>query len=754
MKRLFGSLFSINRASLTLCCTLLTAILFVIGIPILDLVELKTYDLRFISRGPLQPNAPVVLAVIDEKSLDTEGRWPWPRAKMGDLVERLQGDGAKVIGFDVGFLEPDTNTHLLFLKRLERKIDSLGIGHPELSRFLRESKIEAENDRVLANAIRNAQPHVVLGYFFHMDPGELEYSIDAEKIREQIARVAPSKYSLMIYEDQDSAPSPFVEAYAPEGMLQILAEAAGSAGYFNMFPDRDGSVRWMPLVIRCGPDTDLFRPLSLQCCWHYLDQPQLMVRVAGYGVRGIQMGEKLIPTNEAGQMLINYLGPPKTFPHYSASDILHGTLPEGTFKDKIVLVGATAVGLYDLRTTPFSSVYPGLEVHATVVDNILTGRFLAKPKWAGALDLLSILVMGLLAGLIISRLGALAGMLSAVGLFVLYLAFARWLFMSGPTWINIVYPLLALTLTYVVLTIYRYFAEERERKKIKGAFSRYVSTSVVNEILKHPEHLRLGGDKRDLTVLFSDIRGFTNISEGLTPEELVNLLNEYLTVMTNIVFKYDGTLDKYMGDAIMAIYGAPFEQENHPASACHSALEMMEELTKLNQRWISEGKPPLDIGIGINTGMMMVGNMGSDQLFDYTVMGDAVNLGSRLEGANKNYRTHILISESTFERVRDQFVCMEVDSVRVKGKTQPVKIFQLLAHKQVPPEKAHAVSYFEKGLALYKERRWEEAIENFNLVRDLDPDILVAALYVTRCQELKDKPPPPDWDGVFTMTTK
>jgi adenylate cyclase len=181
---------------------------------------------------------------------------------------------------------------------------------------------------------------------------------------------------------------------------------------------------------------------------------------------------------------------------------------------------------------------------------------------------------------------------------------------------------------------------------------------------------------------------------------------------------------------------------------------MMEELTKLNQRWISEGKPPLDIGIGINTGMMMVGNMGSDQLFDYTVMGDAVNLGSRLEGANKNYRTHILISESTFERVRDQFVCMEVDSVRVKGKTQPVKIFQLLAHKQVPPEKAHAVSYFEKGLALYKERRWEEAIENFNLVRDLDPDILVAALYVTRCQELKDKPPPPDWDGVFTMTTK
>jgi len=281
-----------------------------------------------------------------------------------------------------------------------------------------------------------------------------------------------------------------------------------------------------------------------------------------------------------------------------------------------------------------------------------------------------------------------------------------------------------------------------------------VSTSVVNEILRHPEQLKLGGDKKELTVLFSDIRGFTSISEGLSPEELVHLLNEYLTVMTDIVFKHEGTLDKYMGDAIMAIYGAPFEQEDHAARACLSALEMMEALKLLNKKWMGEGKPPLDIGIGINTGLMMVGNMGSEQLFDYTVMGDAVNLGSRLESANKSYRTNILISESTYEEVREEFVCMEVDSVRVKGKNLPVKIYQLLGHRKVPEQLSKAVSYFEEGLKSYKERRWQEAIGNFKLVKKLDGDLQVADLYIQRCLDLIANPPPPDWDGVFTMTTK
>ncbi|MDY6972717.1 MAG: adenylate/guanylate cyclase domain-containing protein, partial [Thermodesulfobacteriota bacterium] len=342
----------------------------------------------------------------------------------------------------------------------------------------------------------------------------------------------------------------------------------------------------------------------------------------------------------------------------------------------------------------------------------------------------------------------------ASGLFIILILMSRWLFISSGILFNIVYPLLALSLIYTSLTVFHYLTEERERKKIKGAFSYYVSSSVVNEMLKNPDQLKLGGDKKDLSVLFSDIRGFTTISEGLAPEDLVHLLNEYLTVMTDVVFKYDGTLDKYMGDAIMAIYGAPLNQQDHPSRACHSALEMMEKLNKLNKKWIREGKPPMDIGIGINTDMMMVGNMGSDQRFDYTVMGDAVNLGSRLEGINKNYRTNILISESTYERVKDEFVCMEVDRVRVKGKTLPVNIYQLLAYNQLPETRGQAISLFHQGLELYRRQKWDEAIRVFQGVVDIDKGVGVAEVYIQRSRDLKANPPSPNWDGVFIMTTK
>ena len=751
MRYFIKSLFSLNPTSITFFTTFLVVILFLIGIPFLDMIELKTYDLRFLSRGALKPSSQVVMAVIDEKSLDTEGRWPWPRSRIADLVDALSRDGAKVIGFDVGFLEPDENSTLRFIKQLNHRIASLHIKNNDLARFIRDSKEKADNDLALAKAIKNSTAAIVLGYFLHMSD---DYQIDQEEIDRQIGQLSSSKYSLIIYEDKDTEISPFYTAYAPEGNLDIFTMSTNYSGYFNMFPDQDGVVRWMPLIIRCGQNMDIFPPLSVQCAWHFLDRPQLMVKVAGYGMEGIQMGDRFIPTDETGKMLINFAGPSKTFSHFSISDILKGNLPKGTFKDKIVLVGATAVGLYDLRITPFSPVYPGLEVHATVIDNILKQNFLNKPTWAKIFDLLAIILLCVLVGIFVPRLGAVMGMLFALGLFMVHLIIARALFVSSGIWFDIVYPLLGLLITYASLTVYHYITEERERKKIKGAFSYYVSSSVVNEVLKHPEQLKLGGDKRDLSVLFSDIRGFTTISEDLTPEELVSLLNEYLTVMTDVVFKYDGTLDKYMGDAVMAIYGAPFSQQNHPASACHSALEMMEDLKKLNEKWLDEGKKPLDIGIGINTGDMMVGNMGSDQRFDYTVMGDAVNLGSRLEGANKNYRTNILISEFTYERVKDEFVCMEVDSVRVKGKTLPVRIYQLFAHRQVPEVVGQAISYFHDGLQLYKQQKWDEAIKTFELVRDLHKDMYVAQIYIERCLDLKVSQPPPDWDCCYTMTTK
>ena len=753
MRKFFKLFLSLNPATITLSITILVLILFSLGIPILDLLELHTYDLRFRSRGIKKPSPDVVMAVIDEKSLDTEGRWPWPRSKIARLTNILSEDGAKVISFDITFAEPDENTNLVFINQFDKKVESLSIKNHQLNQFIEKTRIDADNDLTLAKALKNSKAKVVVGYFFHVSQADLDYHISKKEIEDQLKRISNSRYPLYLYDKQeDEEIDPFIHTYSPEGNVEIIGQAADGSGFFNMFTDRDGVVRWMPLAIKCGQE--IYAPLSIQSIWHYLDRPQLMVKVANYGVQEIRMGEKSIPTDENGQMLINYLGPAKTFPHYSISDIFRGKLPKGAFDNKIVLVGATATGVYDLRNTPFSPVYPGMEIHATVIDNILRDSYLHKPKWTKIYDAMAIIILVFLTGMVVPRLSALKGMVFASGIFVLHILAGYWLFRHAGLWVNIVYPLLALVLTYTSLTIYHYMTEERERKKIKGAFSYYVSSSVVNEMLKNPDKLKLGGDKKELSVLFSDIRGFTTISEGLTPEDLVHLLNEYLTIMTDIVFKYDGTLDKYMGDAVMAIYGAPLDQTDHPYRACISALDMMEGLKGLNQKWIQEEKRPLDIGIGINTGMMMVGNMGSDQRFDYTVMGDAVNLGSRLEGANKAYKTNIIISESTYERVKDEFVCMELDSVRVKGKKLPVRIFQLMGQRDIPAGQKEAIAHFHKGLKMYKQQKWDEAIEIFQMITAMDKGIYAAKLYIERSLDLKSNPPPSDWDGVFTMTKK
>ncbi len=748
-------IFGLNPRSITVLSIVLVLALFLFGIPILDVVELKTYDLRFRSRGVKAPHPDIVAAVLDEKSLDQEGRWPWPRAKIGRIIDILNRDGAKVIAFDIGFIEPDENNNLLLIERIERELETLGIENPEFRRFIEGQRREADNDLILAENMKRAGAKSILGYFFYMRKAFLEYDLDQNNIERRLQTIADSRYPLIIYSRDDMPFEPFNTAYAPAPNLPLLHDAADGSGYFNMEPDpQDGIVRTMPIMYKCGEE--VYAPLSVQAAWHYLDRPQMIIRVADYGIQGLQIGGLRVPTDEMGYMRINYLGPEKTFPHYPMSDILREEFKRGTFKDKIVIVGASAIGLGDIRNTPFSSTgeYPGLEIHATVIDNILQGDHISKPKWATILDVMAIVVLGLLTGFVIPRLSAVKAIAAAVVLLVLYFLGNQALFVKSGLWVNLVYPLITVVLAYTSLTVYHYLTEERERKKIRGAFSYYVSNSVVNEMLKDPDKLKLGGEKKDLSVLFSDIRSFTSISEGMTPEDLVHLLNEYLTVMTDIVFKYDGTLDKYIGDALMAVYGAPLDQPDHPKRACASALDMMEGLKALNEKWIKEGKTPLDIGIGINTGPMMVGNMGSDQRFDYTVMGDAVNLGSRLEGANKSYKTHILISDSTYERVKDDFVCMELDHVRVKGKKQPVGIFELISRKDLPVRDMEAIAGFHKGLELYKAQDWDRAIEVFEGINAMDHTLYAARLYIERCNELKKAPPGPDWDGVFTMTTK
>ncbi len=750
----FKSLFSVNPATLTICTIFLVVVLFLTGSSILDMTELKTYDLRFLSRGYVPPSDAVVLALIDEKSLDTEGRWPWPRSKIATLVDILSQDGAKVIAFDIGFLEPDENSQLEFIDQFDREVHALDIKNAKLASFISESKKNADNDLALANAIKHSSATVVLGYFFHMNEADLDYRIEQREIAQQLERIDNSKYPLIVYEDQRMKVVPFIEAYAPESNLEIFTESAKSSGYFSVATDPDGVVRWMPLVIQCGED--IFPPLSVLSAWHYLDMPQLLVKVAIYGVQGIQMGERFIPTDEHGQLLINYLGPPKNFPHLSISDILSGKLEQGTFKNKIVLVGATAMGTHDLRSTPFNPLHPGVEIHANVIDNILTQKYITKPKWSRIYDLFAIIVLGALTALALPRLTALKGFTFASGLFILHILIARWLFVNSRVWLNIVYPLLVLVITYTVLTVYYYVTEERERKKIKGAFRHYVAPIVIDEMIKEPGRLKLGGEEKVLTVLFSDVEGFTGYSERYAPHEMIGILSEYFEKMTEQVFAHQGTLKEYVGDELMAIFGAPLEQVDHAHRACTAALAMRERLQALRLDWSQIGRPQLRARTGINSGPMLVGNIGSRYRFAYGALGDQVNLGSRLEGLNKTYGTEILIGENTADLVEGSFLVREVDLVRVLGREQPVRIYELVGNSMdaLPKEKEQAMSHFSAGLEAYRQRFWKEALGHFRESLELLPEDGPSRVMSTRCQIYHESPPPEEWDGVFEMITK
>ena len=724
--------------------TIICIILYFLKPSFLELMELKVFDLRFLSRGTQKPGSEIAIATIDEKSLDELGRWPWPRTIIAQLVDKLSSCQVKAIGFDIVFPEPDENSPLKSVISFKRKVEELNVGDPRLTNFLSQVEKGADTDRILTSAIKRSQ-NVVLGYFFHTTLEEVK-SLKKDLLEKRINNILSSEYTMIKFLSKEAHRVPLEEATAAESNLSELSSAASSSGYFNVFTDDDGAVRWIPLVIRC--QNQYFAPLSLQVLRRYLDSPPLSLKVADFGIESIELGNVRIPTDEQGRMLINYRGYPRTFPYYSITDILHDRIPKETFKDKIVLVGATAIGIYDIRITPFAKEFPGLEIHANVIDNILRGDFLIRPAWLKVFDLFAIVLIGMILGLFIPRVKALFGLIFSLSFFAIYLSIDRYLFQHLNLWLSIVYPLIALFTVYTGITVYRYVTEEREKKKIKGAFQQYVTEAVVNEMLKNPDKLKLGGEKKELTVLFSDIRGFTTISEQMSPETLVKFLNEYLTVMTDIVFKYNGLLDKYMGDAIMAVFGAPLDQKDHSLKACLTALEMMEELKRLKERWESQGMPPLNIGIGINSGPMVVGNMGSERRFDYTVMGDNVNLGSRLEGLNKEYGTNIIVSEFTINQTKNQLVTREIDLVRVKGKEQVVKIFELMGRDKPTPQVSTFLENYHEGINAYRLREWDKGIDKLQKALQIFPQDHLTKMYISRCLELKENPPGESWDSV------
>jgi len=749
MKERWKKILSVSPLKIAALVILIALVLFFIDAPFLRFMELKVLDLRMVSRGEMPSGGETVIVVIDEKSLSELGRWPWPRTTIAKLVDVLKGYGAKAVGFDIVFAEPDENSSMKAVAELSRDVKNVGIGDSRLHGLLERKRKAADTDAALARSIEKAK-NITLGYFFHITAKEVGH-LTEQQIAAGEKELANSRFQ-MIRAKKGADESPLIHAYAAQPNLHQLSEVGKNSGYFNAFPDSDGVIRWSPLVIKFRDN--YYTSLALSLLVQYLEGPMLVLNVVDYGVENIRLDKIEIPTDESGRLLVNYLGPAKTFPHYSVSDILNGRISADKLKGKIVLIGATATGIYDMRVTPLSAVYPGVEIHATVIDNILHQNFLSHSGWTKFLDVCTIIVVGLIMGLAVPRMKAVAGIALSLALISAFVLANTAIFVRYNVWMNLIYPALTMMTIYLGITVYRYVTEEREKKKVRGAFQYYLTASVVNEILKDPSKLKLGGDKKNLSVMFSDIRGFTSISEKLTPEELVHLLNEYLTAMTDVVFKYDGLLDKYIGDAIMAVFGAPLDQPDHALRACRTGIEMMSELRRLREKWAAEGRPDVNIGVGINTGDMVVGNMGSQMRFDYTVIGDSVNLASRLEGTNKEYGTNIIISEFTYEAVKDEIFCRELDAVRVKGKKYPVRIFELLGDKKDSAQWQEFVGRFETGLAKYRTGLWDEAIAAFRGVLDVKPGDYPAQLYIDRCEALKEQPPVGEWDGVFTMTKK
>lgn len=658
----------------------------------------------------------IIIIDINERSLDKLGRFEnWPRSYHAQVIDFVTSGGALAIGFDILFMEPD--------------------------------KDQTQDQRLIA-ATSNS------GIVYHsMAFSQADSNAFLYPMEEPPQGFDAQRFSLMFQVE-----NPFRTADRMDGSLFDLYNASAGIGFANFFPDNDGVIRSMPLFLNfCGRQ---YMGLSLAMVMGLLNAHNDHISFASDNEIRIMPpggGDSTffrIPVDRDGRMLINYQGTWQTFRTIEYYDVLMHRIPPETFEGRIVLVGTSAAGLSDLRPVPFQDAFPGVEIHANIIYNLLSQEFITTSSTTD--KLLNMLALGILVALLAMLLKPWQSAIVVVILLAGYGLATIVVFAENGHWLELVRPGLTLVFSYLFVFMYRYRDEERNKRYIKNMFKYYLSGSVVEELLKNPDMLKLGGEKRIATALFSDIKSFTTVSESLTPEKLVLQLNEYLAAMTKHVLDHEGYLDKYEGDAIMAIFGVPVEQPDHAERAVRAALGMQRELESLRKKWESEGKPQFYARIGINTGPMIAGNIGGVDRFDYTVIGDAVNLASRLEGANKQYGTDIMISEFTKELLPESYVLRELDLIRVKGKTQPVRVFEVVAKNRsdLSNEQLNLLDQYNQGLKLYRQKKWDAAILAFDRALLINPQDGPSKTYVKRCVHFKDNPVPADWDCVFEMKTK
>jgi len=706
-----------------------------------QLSSLVAFDVhqRIAPREPPK-DTPVVIVDIDEASLKQIGQWPWPRTILAQLVDKLNQAGAAAIAFDILFSEPD-RTSPQMLKRL---LTDRGASPEEATRLLGSMQ---DPDAEFAKAIAKAP--VVVGFDLTGTTGKGNPVIKAGFSWVGAAGANPLR---------------FVQSF-PEAVCALpqFQKTARGDGFVNQISDWDNVVRRVPLLLRYGDKA--VPSLAAEALRVGLGASGFIGRYSGAqaaksfgentGLNALKIGPLVVPTDAKGEVAVHYTRPrPRASdPRYiSAAKIVAGDFDPARIADRIVLVGSSAAGLNDLKATPITPDMPGVEIHAQLIEQILSQDFLFRPDWGPGAEILFAVFFGIIVIVAIPLVGALpsaavAGVAMSVAVAVSWFAFRH-----GQVLIDPLYPVAVLATVYLCGTLINYRLTETRQREVREAFSRYMSPHYVAELARHPEKLKLGGEVKLITIMFCDIRGFTTMSEGMTSEQLGLLINEFLTPMTDIIMAHKGTIDKYIGDCIMAFWNAPLDDPDHAKNAVAAAQDMRRRLVELNEAWVGEGRPELHIGIGVNTGECSVGNFGSHQRFNYSLLGDPVNLSSRLEGLTKQYGVDLIIGEETASRLDDPGL-IELDLVAVKGKKNAVRIYTLPPH---PVESQQYLVRHAALLAAYRQRDWDAAL---GLLEDpvLAAEREMAPLYGLfreRIEQLREEALPHDWDGVFVAHEK
>ena len=715
-------------------------------IPFINHLDALIYDAKVRLTMPQSMDERVVILDIDEKSLAEQGRWPWGRDKLANLMNKLFDQyGVKLVGFDVVFAEPDESSGLKSLESLAKKELKEA---PVFQSVLKDLRPQLDYDARFAAALKNRP--IVLGYYFSSKDGGVSSGAAPEPV-----------FPAGTFNGRRIS---FTQWVSFGANLSEFQKSAAGAGHFNPLVDpNDGISRRVPLLVEYKGQ--YYESLALAMVRNLLGNPAITPGYPGNSPASYAAMEWLdlqttgggvmrIPVDENAATLIPYRGNQGSFPYISITDVLNDRVPKEKLAGRVIVVGTTAPGLMDLRATPVGAAYPGVEIHANLIAGMLDGALKHKPPYILGADVLTVLIAGAVMVFLLPMLSPFRA--TVVGIIVLLLLLS----VNFGFWhiSNVVLPLasgmIAIVLLYAMNMSWGYFVESRTKRQLTGLFGQYVPPELVEEMSRDPENYSMAGRKAELTVLFSDIRGFTTISEGLEPNELASLMNEYLGAMTLVVRKHRGTLDKYIGDAIMAFWGAPVDDPEHAKNAVLTGLEMHVALHELNKNLVARGWPELKIGVGVNTGPMTVGDMGSPVRQSYTVMGDAVNLGSRLEGITKQYGVGFIVGESTRELLKKELVFRELDRVRVKGKEDPVGIYEPVGEEgKVSRDDLDEIKLWNQALRSYRSQDWDQSeVALMNLQR-MKPRYLYD-LYVKRVEHLRKEPPGENWDGVTIFETK